>query len=364
MKKKLITIVGARPQFIKASALSKEIKKNRDLNEVLIHTGQHFDSNMSKVFFEELDLDKPNRFLGISGGSHASMTGRMMLEIENVLNNEKPYAVIVFGDTNSTMAGALAASKLKVPVIHIEAGLRSFNLEMPEEINRVVTDHVSSLLLAPTQIAIQNLKAEGLHKEKLYCVGDLMYDVAIEQNKKLIQPPTSINNLNLKEKKFILTTIHRAENTDNFFRLSKIVSVILEQSIKRQVIWPLHPRTKAQLDSHGLLENLKKKVITTEPLSYLEMMSLQRTAGLILTDSGGVQKEAFFHRVPCVTVRDETEWTELITTGWNRLCPPLDESSMLHIIESAFGTSGKSTKLYGNGDAAKQIVSILEEYSF
>lgn len=360
-EKKIVTVLGARPQFIKASVVSHAISKMAGLSEVVIHTGQHFDANMSDVFFSELGMRKPDYFLDIHGGGHGAMTGRMLAEVEQVLFREKPDVVLVYGDTNSTLAGALAAVKLHIPVAHVEAGLRSFNMAMPEEVNRVLTDRVSRWLFTPTSLAVQNLVNEGFQREKIIPVGDVMYDVALHHGRRVEAGTGLMKELGLIEGAYILATIHRAENTDNPQRLFAIVDALEEIGRSRSVVWPLHPRTRSILHKSGRLAALSEHVHLIDPLSYLNMVQLEKCAAVIATDSGGVQKEAFFYKVPCVTIRDETEWVELLDSGWNRLAPPIDKQSLVDAVVGASGSRGKDVEPYGEGDAAARIVGCLAE---
>ncbi|MBU0664998.1 MAG: UDP-N-acetylglucosamine 2-epimerase (non-hydrolyzing) [Proteobacteria bacterium] len=356
---KIITVLGARPQFIKASVVSHAIAQSGMLTEVVVHTGQHFDANMSDVFFSELGMVTPAYHLDIHGGTHGAMTGRMLAEVERVLLDEKPDAVLVYGDTNSTLAGALAAAKLHIPVAHVEAGLRSFNMAMPEEINRILTDRISRWLFTPTNVAAQHLAREGFTAEQIIPVGDVMYDVALHHGARVTAEGGLLQRLGLRPKNYLLATIHRAENTDHSERLAAIVDALEVTAESLQVVWPLHPRTRAVLQQAGRLEDLSRRMTLIEPVGYLDMVQLEKYAALIATDSGGVQKEAFFYQVPCVTVRDETEWVELVEAGWNRLAPPTDASSLRQDISEALGSCGKSVKPYGEGDAAQRIVKHL-----
>ena len=316
MSLKVLTIVGARPQFIKAAAVSRAIRETDGLSEVMIHTGQHFDPNMSDVFFDELDIPKPRHHLDINGGGHGDMTGRMLMAIEPILLAEKPDWVVVYGDTNSTLAGSLAASKLHIPVAHVEAGLRSFNRRMPEEINRVVTDHLSALHFCPTSTAVANLAAEGVVTGCAPCRRrdvrrDLVcdYEGGEEFDDTFRSGPSA-------EMKYGLATIHRAENTDDPLQLRAVVQFLQERARKHPVVLPLHPRTRHAVSRMGVdLDGLQ----VIDPVGYLDMAKLLHHAVEVYTDSGGLQKEAYFHRVPCTTLRDETEWTETISHGWNRL---------------------------------------------
>ena len=357
MTRKIVTIVGARPQFIKAAAVSREILKHPGaIEEVMIHTGQHYDPNMSQVFFDELEIPAPKYNLEVSGGSHGVMTGRMLEGIEKILLEEKPDWVLIYGDTNSTLAGALAASKLHIPVAHVEAGLRSFNMRMPEEINRILSDRVSTLLLCPTDAAVDNLAREGV-VQGVRNVGDVMYDVAKYYRERARNESEILQVLGLEEKGFVLTTCHRAENTDSQERLTEILSALSTIAESLPVVLPLHPRTRKLVVDYGL-EGFLENLTVVEPLPFLDMVALEQAAKVILTDSGGVQKEAFFYEVPCITMRDETEWVETIELGWNRLVG----ASRVRILE-AYAQSIEPRRAvqgspYGTG-AASQV--ILEE---
>lgn len=357
---KLVTVLGARPQFIKASVVSAEFAKHVDVSEVVVHTGQHFDTNMSDVFFDELGMTKPAYALDIHGGYHGEMTGRMLSEVEKVLLAEKPDVVLVYGDTNSTLAGALAAAKLHIPVAHVEAGLRSFNMRMPEEINRILTDRISKWLFTPTNDAGKHLRDEGIDAARIHNVGDVMYDVALHHGARAAaRADGALRRLWLNDKGFVLATVHRAENTDHPDRLHVIVDAFIEVAHTLPVIWPLHPRTRGVLVREGLFERLNAAVRLVEPLGYLDMVQLEQTAAVIATDSGGVQKEAFFHGVSCVTLRDETEWVELVQGGWNRLAPPVDPAAVVAAVLEERGCRGQQIRPYGNGDAAVKIVASL-----
>lgn len=349
--KKILTVIGARPQFIKACVVSKAIHESSACEEILVHTGQHFDKNMSDVFFEQLKMPKPSYVMDINGSSHGDMTGRMLAEIEVILKKENPDRVLVYGDTNSTLAGALAAIKLHIPVAHVEAGLRSFNMKMPEEVNRILTDQVSDILYCPTDIAVENLKNEGFeHKPvRILQVGDVMLDCANFFRDKA-EPPKGLPR---SKKKFILATVHRAENTDDPQRLLSIVKALnqLHKDVA-PVILPLHPRTRAAIATAGL--TLDVSVI--DPVGYLEMVWLLEHAGLVLTDSGGVQKEAFFFGKPCVTMRDQTEWLELVNLGVNELVGA-DSELIVSAVKSKFGSAIDVVPIYGNGDTAYKIVN-------
>lgn len=357
---RIVTVLGARPQFIKASVVSHAIAAQAGLTEVLVHTGQHFDANMSGVFFTELGMRKPDYFLDIHGGSHGAMTGRMLEAIEAVMLAEKPDAVLVYGDTNSTLAGALAAAKLHIPVAHVEAGLRSFNMQMPEEVNRILTDRISHWLFTPTRTASANLLREGYANEQIVEVGDVMLDVALHHGSRVQAGTGLMAQLALTEKAYVLATIHRQENTDHPQRLATIVQALMSTADILPVVWPLHPRTRGVLQKAGLLDALANKVKLIEPVGYLDMVQLEKFAALIATDSGGVQKEAFFYQVPCVTLRDETEWVELVQAGWNRLVPPTDAEVLQTAMVAALGSRGQDVQPYGAGKAAQQVAQILK----
>lgn len=350
---KLLTIIGARPQFIKASVVSKAIAEQAGLSEVIIHTGQHFDANMSDIFFDQLGIPRPDYLLDIHGGSHGEMTGRMLREVERVMLKERPDRVLVYGDTNSTLAGALAAAKLHIPVAHIEAGLRSFNMRMPEEINRILTDQVSDILFCPTQAATDNLAREGFSDKPVQVlnVGDVMQDSALF----FAQRATAPRGFDLSDG-FILTTLHRAENTDDPARLEALISALNTiHSTVAPVVLPLHPRTRAAIDKAGLTLN----VHVIEPVGYLEMIWLLQHCGLVLTDSGGVQKESFFFGKACVTMRDQTEWVELVAVGANELVGA-DEANIVATVGRRYGQKIEDQyQLYGGGQAAKRIAEYL-----
>ncbi len=357
---KIVTIAGARPQFIKAAAVSRVLQKTQGVREVLVHTGQHYDANMSEVFFEELEIPRPDYNLGIGSATHGAQTGRMLEAIEEVSFKEKPDWVLVYGDTNSTLAGALAAVKLHIPVAHIEAGLRSFNRRMPEEINRVLTDHASDILFAPTNAAVENLRREGISEEQIQLVGDVMYDAALYYGKKADCQSQILNRLELKRKEYILATIHRAENTDDLRRLCAIFESFAEVAQEVKVVLPLHPRTRAALVEAGLYDKVARSICLIEPLGYLDMVMLEKNARAIVTDSGGVQKEAFFYRVPCLTLREETEWVELVNLGWNRVIPPFSADVIADAIKSSLRHfEGVEGSPYGDGYAGRKIVHHL-----
>jgi UDP-GlcNAc3NAcA epimerase len=355
MTVKVLTVVGARPQFIKAAAVSRALSGLDSVKELIVHTGQHQDHNMSEVFFEELGVPDPAYHLGISGGTHGAMTGRMLEGLERVISDEHPDWVLVYGDTNSTIAGSLAAVKLHVPVAHVEAGLRSFNLRMPEEVNRIVTDQISSLLLCPSETAIRNLAAEGRTKGA-HLVGDVMYDVSLAFARIAARDSRVLQWLNLHEGGYVLATVHRAENTDDPVRLRSIVHGLAAVAEELPVVLPLHPRTRRAMHSLGCEQELGK-VRVTEPMPFLDMVQLEKHAAAILTDSGGVQKEAYFYGVPCITMRGETEWVETVQLGWNRLVDAECEA-----IVGAFRELQRPSErpaVYGDGRAAEQIARLL-----
>ncbi len=352
MKKKIVTIVGARPQFIKAAALSREISKNNDTEEIIVHTGQHYDKNMSDIFFEEMKIPKPHYNLNINGLSHGAMTGQMLEKIEVVLIKEKPDVVVIYGDTNSTIAGALAAKKLHIKVVHIEAGLRSFNMKMPEEINRILTDRISNILFCPTDMAIENLKKEGYDNIDCEIIksGDLMLDTAIFYSKYEKKPDFEL------PAKFILTTIHRAENTDNTERLVSIFNALKIIATHTAVILPIHPRTKKIIDK---LKISTEKLIIIPPVGYLEIIYLLKRTSLVMTDSGGMQKEAFFFKKPCLTLRDETEWVELVKNNFNIIVGAETNTIINNYNKIIKSSLNYEMDLYGNGKAAKNILQNL-----
>ena len=348
----ILTIIGARPQFIKASVVSRVIQKTDGIDEIMLHTGQHFDTNMSDIFFDQLNLPRPHIQLDIHGGSHGNMTGRMLAGIERALLEHKPDRVMVFGDTNSTLAGALAAAKLHIPVAHVEAGLRSFNMQMPEEINRILTDQISDLLFCPTDTAVQNLNNEGFANKQVQVlkVGDVMQDSALLFAEHALAPGGDF------PEGFILATLHRAENTDNPKRLAAIISALNEINTSlAPVVLPLHPRTRKLIIEHGFELNF----LIIDPVGYFEMVWMLDHCELVLTDSGGVQKEAFFFGKACVTMRDQTEWVELLEVGANELVGA-DRGKIIDAATRSYGRRLHDThQLYGGGKAAERIVSTL-----
>jgi UDP-N-acetylglucosamine 2-epimerase len=391
---KILSIVGARPQFIKAAVVSQKIRLcGAGFEELLLHTGQHYDFNMSEVFFRELDLPEPNYYLGIGSGRHGEQTARMLAGIEEVLLQEDPDLVLVYGDTNTTLAGALAPVKLHIPVAHVEAGLRSFNRQMPEEINRIVVDHCSDLLFCPTETAVENLKREGFQNvgpaghigssgpswfpdqqrqaPLVINVGDVMLDLAREVKVRLDregrQKTEILGRYGLTPHEYVLTTIHRASNTDELENLRGILEAM--RQIARgglKVLFPVHPRTKKAMEKADLLALVDMAgIVTSDPVSYVEMIALESEARFLLTDSGGVQKEAYFFKVPCVVAREETEWTELVQIGWNRLAGPKTEAILAAaeaILREDFANKPRPD-YYGAGHASARIVSILQWFT-
>jgi len=350
---KILTVLGARPQFIKAGSVSREIAKYKDLQEVIVHTGQHYDANMSDIFFDDMKIPKPDYFLGIGGKSHGAMTGQMIEKIEEVVLKEKPDWVMVYGDTNSTLAGAIVASKLHVKLAHIEAGLRSFNMKMPEEVNRILTDRVSDILFCPTDTAVQNLKDEGYDSFtcKVSKVGDVMLDGTIFYKDFAQKPSLHV------EDDFILCTIHRAENTDDKKRLKSIFGALSEIAKEKQIILPLHPRTKKIIED---LELHVENITIIEPVGYLEMVWFIDNCSLVMTDSGGLQKEAYFFEKQCIILRDETEWVELVEHGVNTLAGANKEKIIdYYKNNSKFNTNNSLLNLYGDGKASERIIKEL-----
>jgi len=350
---KIVTIVGARPQFIKCAPVSREIRK--DHTEILVHTGQHYDSEMSDIFFEELKIPKPDYHLGVGSGNHGKQTGMILEKIEEVTLKEKPDLFIVYGDTNSTLAGALAASKLHIPVAHVEAGLRSFDRSMPEEINRVVTDHLSDFLFCPTETAVKNLAKEGV-TQGVHLVGDVMADALAFNREIALDTSQILNTLGLEENAYCVLTIHRANNTDNYQNLTSIIRGVGESGVP--VVFPLHPRTRKYLQEYGLLDRLPSNIIITEPLGYLDMIRLMQSAHKILTDSGGIQKEAYMLGIPCITLRENTEWVETLTYGWNVLVG-CDRNKILNSIHCP-NPQNTTNDIFGHF-ATKKIATIIKQ---
>ena len=350
-----MTIIGARPQFIKSAPVSKQLKKH--FEEILVHTGQHYDKNMSKFFFDELQLKKPDYNLNVGSGSHAEQTANIMIKLEKVIKKNFPDLIIVYGDTNSTLAGSLVGAKLNIPIAHIEAGLRSYNKCMPEELNRICTDHYSKILFCPGKVAVNNLKKEGITKN-VFLVGDVMKD-AVLQNMERINSKTIRKRCNLKtDEEYYFFTLHRQENTDNLERLSKIFNML--RLAKLKIIFPIHPRTRKIITNSSI--KVPENIFITEPVSYIESLSLQKNARIVITDSGGIQKEACFLGVPCITLRDETEWTETIKSGYNTIVGT-DLKKFKEALEkySKRDKYYNSNKLYGNGNTAEKIVRILRK---
>jgi UDP-GlcNAc3NAcA epimerase len=349
---KIVTILGARPQFIKAGSVSREIAKYDEIREVIVHTGQHYDTNMSDIFFDEMRIPKPNYFLGIGGKSHGAMTGQMIEKIEKVCVKENPDWIMVYGDTNSTLAGAIVASKLHIKLAHIEAGLRSFNMQMPEEVNRILTDRLSQILFCPTDTAITNLKNEGYENFNIKIVksGDVMQDGAIFYKKYATKPSCEL------ESDFVLCTIHRAENTDNEKKLRDIFEALNGIAKEKQIVLPLHPRTKKILRTLSIDTS---SLTIINPRGYLEMIYLIDNCSLVMTDSGGLQKEAYFFEKQCITLRDETEWVELIENGFNTLVGADKEKITTAFKKNVCFKQKKGLNLYGGGIASKNIVKSL-----
>jgi len=353
--KKIASVIGARPQFIKVYPLAKELDKK--FSHIIIHTSQHYDYRMSKIFFKDLNIPKPKYNLGIGSGKHGEQTGKMLIELEKTLLKVKPQLVLVYGDTNSTLAGALAAAKLHIPVAHIEAGMRSFNKRMPEEINRIVTDHISDILFCSTNTAVKNLQTEGIQKH-IYLVGDIMLDAFLNVLKYADKKSKVLYTHKLVPKQFSLLTIHRASNTDNPRNLSSIIYALIKS--KQKIIFPVHPRTMKYLKRYRLLKAIKSSSIKIiEPISYLDMIKLQKESRHILTDSGGIQKEAYFLKIPCITLRHETEWVETLQYGWNMLVGT-DSKKILTAIQQ-FKPNKKHPSLYGQGKCSEKIVKIIQK---
>jgi len=350
---KVASIVGARPQFIKAAPVSREIREHNE--EILVHTGQHYDANMSDVFFQVLEIPKPDYNLGVGSGSHAWQTAEMMKGLEEVFAKERPDFVLVYGDTNSTIAGALTAAKAGLSLGHVEGGLRSYNRTMPEEVNRVVTDHLSTVVFAPTPTAVDNLAREGITRG-VHMVGDVMYDVALQ----MAQPARArgaAKRLGLPAGEYLLATLHRPSNVDDKVTLTGIVEALSDCG--RTVVFPVHPRTRKSLEAFGLWDALSKKVKVLPPVDYLDFLGLLMESAKVVTDSGGVQKEAYFFGIPCITLRDETEWIETVEDGWTALVGTETED-ILHAIEH-FNPSGTKSKSFGDGHAAERIAAIVDK---
>ncbi len=351
----ILSVVGARPQFVKAAPVSRALRA-AGLNEYLVHTGQHYDANMSQIFFDELGIPRPDLNLGVGSGPHGRQTGEMLIHLEEAMMAEKPDLVLVYGDTNSTIAAALAAVKLHIPIAHVEAGLRSFNRDMPEEHNRVLTDHCADLLFCPTQTAVDNLHNEGV-KKGVFLTGDVMYDAALMFSDRAQQQSDILARLELAPKGYLLATIHRPHNTDYPQRLTGILEALAQ--LEESVILPIHPRTRKKIADLGLdVGDLAARgVRIIDPVGYLDMLLLEQNARLILTDSGGIQKEAYFFQIPCITLRHDTEWWETVDAGWNMLVG-WDVEKILHHARTLAPT-GEQPPLFGDGRAANKIASIL-----
>lgn len=358
-KQRIFSVVGARPQFVKAAIVSQALAKYPEVQHDIVHTGQHYDHDMSDIFFQELGMPTPAFNLNVSVSGHGAMTGRMLEALENLYISEKPDVIVVYGDTNSTLAGALAAAKIHLPLAHVEAGLRSFN-RMPEEINRVLTDHVTDVHFSVTDVSTANLLREGISGPRVLQVGDVMYDCALQMAEVAERRSKALETFGVEPGKFVLCTVHRANNTDDPQRLRCLLEGLDLLSAHMPVILPLHPRTRARVNDLGFKPKSAGFRIV-DPVGYIDMVRLERAAGVVVTDSGGVQREAFFHKVPCVTFRDETEWTELVDSGWNVLAPLDDPQRFKDICLSRVGTKGSDKEHYGNGDAGEKIAKTLVE---
>jgi len=353
---RICTIIGARPQFIKSSVVSKSIASSKILDEIIIHTGQHFDKNMSNIFFDEMEMRKPDYNLGINSLSKGAMVGRQLEALEILLTKINPDFILVYGDTNSTLSGAIAAAQLNIPIGHVEAGLRSYNREIPEEINRILTDHLSEICFVPTKNAYRNLKKEGILSSNIFEVGDVMYDAVLYFSKIAEKKSKIIQKLNLKSKKYVLATVHRQKSTDDENNLKNIFDALEESSM--EVIMPIHPRTKQYLKLYNIFP--KSKIQLIDPIGYLDMLMLEKKASLIVTDSGGVQKEAFFHKIPSIILRNETEWTELVENNVSTLAG-LNKQKIIYEIKN-FRPNNFDFSFYGSGVAGESICKIIQEY--
>ncbi len=371
---KIVTIIGARPQFIKTAMVSKAIdvfnngvsRQSSMISEIIVHTKQHFDDNMSDIFFKEMQIPEPAYCLDINCLGHGAMTGRMMEKIESILLDEQPNLLLVYGDTNSTLAGALTAAKLHIPIAHVEAGVRSFNRSMPEEHNRVLTDHCSDILLCPTQTAVDNLKKEGIpngnSKQRVSMVGDTMYDSILYYSGIAVEKSSILEKYSLKEDGYYLATIHRAYNTDSKDKIHDIVNIF--SSLDLPVVFPVHPGTRKLMQKHGYLsgKTVSNNIIVIDPVGYIDMITLERNSKIILTDSGGIQKEAYFLKVPCVTIRPETEWTETVDSGWNVLSE-LNGEAINRLVRHHRWPGNNTDGYFGDGKASEQIVNELLFYN-
>ena len=354
---KIASVVGVRPQFVKASVVSRELRKKHE--EMLIHTGQHYDYQMNKIFFDQLNIPEPDYHLDIGSGSHGYQTGEMLKRIEDVLIKEEPDIVLTYGDTNSTLAGVLAASKLHIKAAHIESGLRSFDRSMPEEINRILTDHCSDLLFCPTENAVENLKREGIVKN-VHLTGDVMVDSLLYNKEIAEKKSTILNDLGLKSKGYLVATIHRASNTDDKENLKNIVEAFSE--LNETIIFPLHPRTEKLLKAYGLYDKLNSSVILSKPLGFFDFVKLMNNSKILLTDSGGIQKEAYMLKVPCLTLRENTEWIETVEDGWNVLVGA-DKEKIVRMVKEFHPLLEMHRDRFGNGEASKNIVSIIDSFN-
>jgi UDP-GlcNAc3NAcA epimerase len=350
---KIISVVGARPQFIKLAILSKKLRKNH--NEIIIHTGQHYDDNMSKYFFEEMRIAKPNYNLNVGSGLHGRQIAEMLIGLEDIFLSQKPDVVITFGDTNTTLATALAATKLNIPIAHVEAGLRSHNHKMPEETNRILTDHISDYLFAPTATAMENLNLENLHG-KSFMTGDVMYDTLLYYGKIADKKSTILKTLQLEQKQYILLTLHRPYNVDKIGKLQNIFTAL--KQTKRFIVLPSHPRTRKMIESTNTI--IPENILMIEPLGYLDFISLQKHSDKIITDSGGIQKEAYLNGIPCITIRPETEWKETVKAGWNVLVGDKKEQLIEYCLH--FKPTQPRPQVFGDGNSVKKIISILESH--
>jgi UDP-GlcNAc3NAcA epimerase len=350
---KIASVVGARPQFIKAWPVSRQLRQFGH-TQTIVHTGQHYDHLMSDVFFDEMGIDRPDHFLEIGSGSHGDQTGRMMIAIEQTLLRERPDWVLVYGDTNTTLAAAIAACKLNIRLAHVEAGLRSYNRSMPEEHNRVLTDHCSDLLLCPTQTAVDNLEREGI-AHGVHLVGDVMYDAVLAFGARAREESRIVESLGVRPRGYTLATVHRAYNTDDADVLRRLIQAL--DAVGETVLFPIHPRTRARLTANGGVPKLQH-VRLIDPLGYLDMLALEQDARVILTDSGGVQKEAFFFEVPCVTLRPETEWVETVAAGWNVLVGS-DRDAIVAAARDATRPAQRPPHVFGDGTAAQQIAALM-----
>lgn len=356
--RKILTVVGARPQFVKAAVVSRVIQDREATQEILVHTGQHFDANMSDIFFSEMDIPKPHHHLGIDSLSHGAMTGRMLERVEALLLEEKPDVLLVYGDTNSTLAGALAAKKIHIPVAHVEAGLRSFNMMMPEEVNRILTDRISDWLFCPTKTAVDNLVKEGYRHldAQIHQVGDVMYDAVQYYKPKALEKSKVIAAYGLKENEFVLATIHRQENTQDKATLSEIIEGLKSINSEKQVVWPIHPRTAKKIQEFGIdIGDLK----LIDPVGYFDMLALLDVCHLVITDSGGLQKEAYFFKKFCITIRNQTEWIELVQAGCNKLSAANCQAITSSWDEVKAINIDTHHQLYGTGNAGKAIIDVL-----